>query len=106
MSASGITVEGTITPDGILALDQKLPLPSGRVQVTVIPLPELPNGDPFLQRMRVLWEGQKARSFVPRTVHEVEAERQAMREEWEQRMGRIEQIQAEAEQIRNSRRQG
>lgn len=38
MSASGVTVRGTLKPDGTLELDEKLNLPAGRVQVTVQPL--------------------------------------------------------------------
>ena len=55
---------------------------------------------PVWQRMQALWEGQRARRQVARSAEEVEAERQAVRDEWEERMRRIEQIQAEAARAR------
>ena len=100
MSLSEMVVEGTLKPDGTLELDEKLPLPAGRVQVIVQPLPELPKDDPFWQMMQRIWEGQKKRGHVPRNREQVEAERRQMREEWEERMQRIERIQAEARQAR------
>lgn len=106
MSASTVVVQGVVKPDGTLELEGKVPLPAGKVQVTVQPVPELPADDPFWQRMQAIWAGQKARGFVPRPAEEVEAERRQAREEWEERMQRIMQIQAEAEGIRQSREQG
>jgi hypothetical protein len=106
MSLAEIVVEGTLKLDGTLELDQKPNLMPGRVQVTLVPLPELPANDPFWQRMQALWQGQKARGFVPRTVEEVEAERRQVREEWEERMRRIERTRAEAEHICAARERG
>ncbi len=95
-----VVVQGVVKPDGTLELHEKLPLPAGQVQVTVVPVPELPKDDPFWQRMRAIWEGQKVRGHVPRAAPEVEAERQTLREEWDERMRRLEQLQAEAESAR------
>jgi hypothetical protein len=106
MSLEEIVVAGTLKPDGTLELDEKPNLAPGRVQVTVVPLPELPPDDPFWQRMRAMWERQKARGFVPRTAAEVEAESRQVREEWEERMRRIEQTRAEAEALRAARERG
>jgi YD repeat-containing protein len=106
MSLSEIVVEGTLKPDGTLELDQKPNLAPGRVQVTLAPLPELPADDPFWKRMKAIWEGQKARGFVPRTTEEVEAERRQVRQEWEERMRRIERTRAEADSIRTARERG
>jgi len=61
-------------------------------------LPDLPKDDPFWQRMQEMWDKQKARGHVARSVAEVEMERQAVRKEWEARMQRIKEIQAQAEQ--------
>lgn len=47
MGAHEIVVEGTVQPDGTLVLDEPAKLPTGRVQIIVQPLPELPQGDPF-----------------------------------------------------------
>jgi hypothetical protein len=106
MSLEEIVVAGTLKPDGTLELDERPNLAPGRVQVTMVPLPELPADDPFWQRIRAMWERQKARGFVPRTAAEVEADRRQVREEWEERMRRIEQTRAEAESLRAARERG
>jgi hypothetical protein len=67
-------------------------------------MPEVPSDDPFWQRMQALWAGQRARGHVPRSAQDVEEERCTMREEWEERMRRIEQIQAEAARLRQGKR--
>jgi hypothetical protein len=96
MTTPAITLEAVLKPDGTLELPERIALPPGRVQVTIVPLPELPPDDPFWQRMQAIWAGQRARGHEPRSAQEVEEERQAVRDEWEDRMRRIEQIQAEA----------
>lgn len=100
MSVPAITLEAVVKADGTLELVERIALPPGRVQVTIVPMPELPLSDPFWQRMQALWAAQRARGHLPRSAQEVAEERQAMRNEWEDRMRRIEQIQAEAAQAR------
>jgi hypothetical protein len=100
MNVPAVTLEAVVKADGTLELQERIALPPGRVQVTIVPIPELPANDPFWQRMQALWAAQRARGHVPRSVQEVEEERQAVRDEWEDRMRRIEQIQAEAERAR------
>lgn len=97
MSTPIAVVEGTIKPDGTLELQVKVNLPAGKVQVTMVPMPELPRDDPFWGLMQRIWAGQKARGHVPRGAEDVEAERQAVRDE---RMSRISRIQQEAERLR------
>lgn len=77
MSQIQVVVQGTLRADGTVVLDEKPNLPPGRVQVVVQALaemPELPQDDPFWQRMQAMWAGQRARGFVPRSQEEVEAE--------------------------------
>src|SRR5947209_3018797 len=100
MSVPAITLEAVVKPDGRLELDQRIALPPGRVQVAIVAILELPSNDPFWQRMQALWAAQRARGHLPRSAQEVEEERQAVRDEWEDRMRRIEQIQAEAARAR------
>ena len=95
-----VVIQGIVKPDGTLELQEKVNLPAGQVQVTVTPLPELPKDDPFWQMMQRIWNGQKARGHVPRSTEEVEAERRALREEWDERMRTMEQIQHEARKLR------
>lgn len=100
MSQLESVIEGTLQPDGTLELDQKPNLLPGRVQVIVQPLPELPEGDPFWDMMKSIWAGQKARGHVPRSVEEVEAERQEIREGWARRQQAIERLQDESRRLR------
>jgi hypothetical protein len=71
--------------------------------VTLAPWPLLPQDDPFWQMMQKIWDGQKARGHVARSDLEVEAERDAMSEEWDTRMGEITRIQEEADKLRAGR---
>jgi hypothetical protein len=105
MSTPVVIVEGTVKADGTLEVSEKVNLPAGKVQVTLVSLPELPADDPFWQRMQAIWSGQNARGHVPRSVEDVEAERQLMREEWDKRMAEIARIQYEADHIRSRRPQ-
>jgi hypothetical protein len=84
MSQGRIGTEGTVKADGTLELHGPVPLPPGRVWVTIQPIVEPPEDDPFWQRMKAIWEAQKARGYVPRSVEEIEAERRALREEMEE----------------------
>ena len=93
-------VEGTIQPDGSLVLDEPTRLPTGRVQVIVQRLPELPAGDPFWEMMTSIWAGQKARGHVARSAEEVEAERRETRDSWEERQQAIERLQEESRRLR------
>lgn len=72
MSESVAIVEGVVKADGSLEVSEKLALPAGRVQVTVVSMPELPKNDPFWQRMQALWDAQRTRGHVPRGLQEVE----------------------------------
>ncbi len=81
-----VSAQGKIKPDGALELDNPLPLPGGRVLVIVQPLPEPGPDDCFWKRMQAIWDDQKTNGCVPWGVEEVEAERRAVRDEWEGRM--------------------
>jgi hypothetical protein len=94
MSTNAVILEGRVKPDGSLEVTDKVPLPVGRVRVTVVPIPDLPEDDPFWQRMQAIWNSQNARGHVPRSVEEVEGERRAVRDEWEERSQEMEKIQS------------
>jgi hypothetical protein len=93
MSVSTAIVQGTLKPDGTLELDEKLNLPAGRVQVVVQPLPELPDDDPFWQRMKAVWADQRARGHVPRAREEIDADLAAADAEAEEEMQAVERVQ-------------
>ena len=65
MSTPIVTVEGIVKPDGTVEIPEKVNLPAGKVQVTLVPLPDLPQDDPFWQRMQKIWEGQRGARTHP-----------------------------------------
>ena len=69
-------VQGTLKPDGTLELDQKPNLSPGRVRVTVEPVTEPTRPDRFWAMLEQIWADLKARGHVPRSVEQIEAERQ------------------------------
>lgn len=81
-------VQGTLKPDGTLELDQKPNLTPGRVQVIVQPL--LPGGTPkkrgLADVMDEIRQAQLARGYTGPTNEEMEAERWAEAEDYDQRM--------------------
>ena len=83
MSLIETVIEGTIQPDGTLVLDEKLNLPAGRATIVVrsAVTEARPLDAEFFRMMDDIWARQKARGFVPRSVEEVEGERQRMRDE-------------------------
>jgi hypothetical protein len=95
-----VVVQGTLRPDGVLELDEKVPMPAGRVLVTVQPVVQPPADDPFWEMMNRIWEGQRARGHVPRSSDDVEAQRRALREEMEQEILDAVRLQEESRRLR------
>ena len=84
MTTAAIVVHGTVTPDGTLSLDQKLPLPAGRVQITIQPAPEMKSGqNDWWQQLQEARAVLEARGTGFRSQEEIEAEREAFRAEGE-----------------------
>jgi len=92
-------LEGTLNEDGSLQLDEKPDVPPGRVGIVVQSLPTLPD-DHFWDMMKSIWAAQKARGFISRSVEEVEAERERVRDEWEEHSQGIERLQKECSRLR------
>jgi hypothetical protein len=105
MSAQ-VVVQGTLNPDGTLELDEKVPMPAGRVLVTVQPAVQPPPEDPFWQMLEQIWAGQRARGHVPRRSEEIEAERQALRNEMEHEVLEAIRLQEESRRLRQQSEQG
>jgi hypothetical protein len=100
MGTPVVIVEGTVKADGTLEVSEKINLPAGKVQVTLVPLAELPEDDPFWQRMEAIWADQRARGHVPRSAEEVEAERRAFRDEMEDEIQEAIRLQEECRKAR------
>ena len=50
--------------------------------------------------MEQIWADLKASGHVPRSVEQIEAERQAFRDQWDERQEALEQIHLEGERLR------
>jgi hypothetical protein len=87
MSPTEVVLEGTLKPDGTLELDAKPQLPPGRVRVTVASAlaADQPKGGTWAVLQRI-WAEQKARGHRPRTKDQIDAELDALRGEWEDRL--------------------
>lgn len=91
MAISSHEVLGTVHADGTLALDEKLPLPPGRVKVYVEPVPEAESKPAeglveFVDRVRRELE---AAGHKFRTKEEIDAEIEELRNEWEERLDEL-----------------
>jgi hypothetical protein len=74
---------GTLSNEKTVTLDRPVPLPPGRVRVTVEPLPrEQPSGD-LRDRLNVIRETLHASGYHFRSRDEIDAQIQAERESWE-----------------------
>ncbi len=100
-----VIVQGILEPDGTLQLDQKPNLSPGRVRVTLETLPEAIQPARFWAMMEQIGAGLRASGHVPRSVEEVEAERQAFRDEWDERQDSLEQIHLECDRLRQQARE-
>jgi hypothetical protein len=85
MKATEVVVEGALTEDGQLVLDEKPNLPPGRVKVLLRPLDRTaPSEGGLLQAVKELQAAQEARGFAGYPVEELLAELDAMRDEWDE----------------------
>jgi len=64
-------------------------------------LSQLAGTSDFFQMMEEIWAGQRARSHIPRTEEEVEAERRELWLGWAIRQEGIERLQEESRRLRD-----
>ncbi len=77
-----VEVQGTLQPDGTLALDEKPALPAGRVKVLLQSVAEQPAKDPWGTMQRI-WAERKALGLQARSAEEIDADLGSLRDEWE-----------------------
>ena len=81
MNTNTITVEATLQPDGVtLQLREKLPLPPGRVTVTVQPA-DVNTGPTALEVLDRIHQDQQRRGRAPMTEEAMAAEIAQLRQE-------------------------
>jgi len=99
-----VVLQGTLTSDGTLQLDDKVNLPAGRVQVTVQPAQTTPVAlERFAERMRAIWAARQVGMRSTDSVQATVAQRHAMREEMEQEMQEAMRLQEACRQARQPR---
>lgn len=91
MSAQ-VVVLGTIRSDGTLELDGKVPIPPGRVQVTIQPTVQPSADDPFWRVLEEIWASRSRQGHAARSVEQIDAQMRSLREEWEDRQQSLEEI--------------
>jgi len=81
--AQPYTLTGTLKDDRTVALDEALPLKSGRVRLTVEPL-RLESPKPYREVLAAIRQRQRVRGHQPPTREEVDAYLASERESWGQ----------------------
>jgi hypothetical protein len=99
MSPTAATLQGTVKPDGTLELDEPLKLPAGRVVVTVQVAPPARTAAEFMALMESIWAMRPP--DAPRsTAEEMDVERRAFREEFEEGFLKSERLHDECQRAR------
>jgi hypothetical protein len=83
MSGALVTVTGMLSDAQTVILDDPVPLPPGRVRVTVETLPSAKSGEQFLSKLEAIHQALRTSGYRPRTKEEIDAQVQAERESWE-----------------------
>ncbi|HBI41672.1 MAG TPA: hypothetical protein DDY78_02305 [Planctomycetales bacterium] len=100
MSEATVVVQGVVKPDGSLELVGKVPLPAGKVHVTVQSVRDLPEGDPFFDRLKDIRAARAKAGLTPRTEAEVKAVRQQLNDEMDDEIAAAMRLQEECRAAR------
>ncbi len=79
-----VVVYGVLMPDGRLEVDQPVALPPGEVRVTIEALTPKPKRD-VMEVLEEIWAVRKEMGLQGRSAEQVDADINAMRDEWEDR---------------------
>ena len=99
MNSTQAVVQGTLKPDGTLELDEKPNLPPGRVRVS-LDMEAIPAREDTWTVLERIWAERKARGMKSRTREEIDAEINALRQEWEDRQAELDCIREGARKAR------
>ena len=81
------TIQGILKPDGTIELQERPALPPGPVRVT-LETQSVRERDPW-ETLQRIWDERKSLGLQPRSAEEIDAEIEAMRDEWEQRQREV-----------------
>ncbi len=91
MDTEQVTDHGWISQDEVLAVDEKLGLPPGPVNVTVQAVPRSERED-TRKVLKEIWAERKRRGITARTKEQIDAEIDALRNESEEEILEVEQL--------------
>ena len=100
MSATPVILQGTVRPDGTLELDGKVPLPAGRVSVTLEQVPHSQETDPFFARLREIRAARERAGPPMRTGEDAQAALRQLRDDAAEEVAEVGRLQ---EQCRRQR---
>jgi hypothetical protein len=93
MTVASIEVLGTVRPDGMLELDQKVTLPPGRVKVWLEPIePPVRLTESLVEFVDRARREMAAAGHRFRCREEIDAEIQKLRSEWEDRLEELDHL--------------
>ena len=93
MSVETVVLPGVVQGDGKLEVPGNIGLKPGPVEVTVRTLAAAPTSGDWWEALGKIRAEQAARGFVPRSASEIDAELNAMRDEWDAHQLVIERLQ-------------
>jgi hypothetical protein len=102
MSANTVVIQGMVRSDGTLGLEGKVPLPAGRVSVTVQPLADSQVAAAFLQSLREI-QGIRERDGVKADADAALAAAQKVRDELNEQVEELGRLQEECRLLSGSR---
>jgi hypothetical protein len=100
MSASTIVIQGVIKPDGTLELEGKVPLPPGRVSVTLEPVPYSQETDPFFVMLRRIWAEREKAGKPFRTAEQAQEALRQLRDDAAEEVAEVLRLQEECRRRR------
>jgi hypothetical protein len=92
MDSQQVMVHGWISQDGSLALDEKLNLPPGPVEVTVQPVAARPPRRDTFEVLQEIWAERAALGLKRRSAEEIDAEINALRNDSEEEIREVERL--------------
>ena len=102
MSTNTVVIQGLVRPDGTLELEGKVPLPAGKVSVTLQPIPYSQETDPFFVMLRGIWAARERAGKPSRTGEEAQAALRRLRDDVAEEVAEVGRLQEECRRLREA----
>src|ERR1700723_2065695 len=100
MNADAVVIQGFVKQDGTLELEGKVPLPPGKVSVTLEPVPYSKETDPFFIMLREIRAARERAGPPMRTGEEAQAALRQLRDDVAEEVAEIGRIHEECRRRR------